>query len=115
MLSIDLPTQQAAETALGDHRGAVVAIDPSNGNVLALVSKPGFDPSVFARGIRRNEYAELVNNEDKPLLNRALRGTYPSGSTIKPAIGLVALTDRDFGPWAIEAWPTFTDRVLAAL
>ena len=94
VLSIDLPTQQAAENALGDHRGAVVAIDPSNGNVLALVSKPGFDPSVFARGIRRNEYAELVNNEDKPLLNRALRGTYPSGSTIKPAIALVALTQK---------------------
>jgi penicillin-binding protein 2 len=94
ILSIDLPTQQAAENALGDHRGAVVAIDPSNGNVLALVSKPGFDPSVFARGIRRNEYAELVNNDDKPLLNRALRGTYPSGSTIKPAIALVALTDK---------------------
>jgi len=94
MLAIDLPTQQAAETALGDRRGAVVAIDPSNGDVLALVSKPGFDPSVFARGIRRNEYAELVNDEDKPLLNRALRGTYPSGSTIKPAIGLVALTDK---------------------
>ena len=94
MLSIDLPTQQAAEAALGDRRGAVVAIDPTNGDVLALVSKPGFDPSVFARGIRRNEYAELVNDEDKPLLNRALRGTYPSGSTIKPAIGLVALTDK---------------------
>jgi penicillin-binding protein 2 len=94
MLSIDLPTQQAAEAALGDRRGAVVAIDPTNGNVLALVSKPGFDPSVFARGIRRNEYAELVNDDDKPLLNRALRGAYPSGSTIKPAIGLVALTDK---------------------
>jgi len=94
LLSIDLPTQQAAEVALGDRRGAVVAIDPSNGNVLALVSKPGFDPSVFARGIRRNEYAELINDEDKPLLNRALRGTYPSGSTIKPAIGLVALTQK---------------------
>jgi penicillin-binding protein 2 len=94
LLSIDLPTQQAAEAALGDRRGAVVAIDPTNGNVLALVSKPGFDPSVFARGIRRNEYAELVNNGDKPLLNRALRGTYPSGSTIKPAIGLVALTQK---------------------
>jgi penicillin-binding protein 2 len=94
VLSIDLPTQQAAEDALGDHRGAVVAIDPTNGDVLALVSKPGFDPSVFARGVRRNEYAELVNNEDKPLLNRALRGTYPSGSTIKPAIAIVALTDK---------------------
>jgi penicillin-binding protein 2 len=94
VLSIDLPTQQAAEDALGDRRGAVVAIDPNNGDVLALVSKPGFDPSVFARGVRRNEYAELVNDEDKPLLNRALRGAYPSGSTIKPAIGLVALTDK---------------------
>jgi penicillin-binding protein 2 len=94
VLSIDLPTQQAAEDALGDRRGAVVAIDPTNGNVLALVSKPGFDPSVFARGIRRNEYAELVDDDDKPLLNRALRGAYPSGSTIKPAIGIVALTDK---------------------
>jgi penicillin-binding protein 2 len=94
VLSIDLPTQQAAEDALGDRRGAIVAIDPTNGNVLALVSKPGFDPSVFARGIRRNEYAELVNDEDKPLLNRALRGAYPSGSTIKPAIGIIALTDK---------------------
>jgi penicillin-binding protein 2 len=94
VLSIDLATQQAAEDALGDRRGAVVAIDPSNGDVLALVSKPGFDPTLFARGIRRDEYAELVNDPDKPLLNRALRGTYPSGSTIKPAIGLVALTDK---------------------
>jgi len=94
VLSIDLATQQAAEDALGDHRGAVVAIDPSNGDVLALVSKPGFDPTLFARGIRRDEYGTLVNDPDKPLLNRALRGTYPSGSTIKPAIGLVALTDK---------------------
>jgi penicillin-binding protein 2 len=94
VLSIDLPTQQAAEDALGDHRGAVVAIDPSNGDVLALVSKPGFDPTLFARGIRRDEYGALVNDPDKPLLNRALRGTYPSGSTIKPAIALVALTDK---------------------
>jgi len=98
VLSIDLPTQKVAEDALGDRRGAVVAIDPSNGNVIALVSKPGFDPSVFARGIRRNEYAELVNNEDKPLLNRALRGTYPSGSTIKPAIGLIALSEKFITP-----------------
>ena len=94
VLSIDLATQRVAEEALGDHRGAVVAIDPSNGDVLALVSKPGFDPTLFARGIRRDEYGELVNDPDKPLLNRALRGTYPSGSTIKPAIGLVALTDK---------------------
>ncbi|MGA8708728.1 MAG: penicillin-binding protein 2 [Steroidobacteraceae bacterium] len=92
VLSLDLAAQQAAEDGLGDHRGAVVAIDPSNGDVLALASKPGFDPAEFARGITRSEYAALSDNEDKPLLNRALRGTYPSGSTIKPVIALAALT-----------------------
>jgi penicillin-binding protein 2 len=91
VLSIDLPTQEAAEAAFGDHRGAVVALDPTNGDVLALVSKPGFDPSVFARGITRAEFAELNENIDKPLFNRALRGTYPSGSTIKPVIALAGL------------------------
>src|SRR3569833_1510044 len=94
VLSIDLPTQQVAEEAFGDRRGAVVAIDPSNGDVLALASTPGFDPTLFARGIRRDEYSELVNDPDKPLLNRALRGTYPSGSPINPAIGLVALSEN---------------------
>jgi len=92
VLALDLPTQQAAEAALGEHRGAVVAIDPANGDVLALVSRPGFDPSLFARGLTRNEYGSLVNNEDKPLLNRALRGAYPSGSTIKPVMALAGLT-----------------------
>src|ERR1700691_5883568 len=92
MLSIDLRTQQAAEDALADHRGAVVAIDPSNGDVLALVSKPGFDPAAFARGLSRVEYAHLSEDIDKPLFNRALRGTYPSGSTIKPVIALAGLT-----------------------
>jgi len=92
--SIDLATQQAAEEGLGAHRGAVVAIDPSNGDVLALASMPGFDPATFARGLSRSEYAALAQDDDKPLFNRALRGTYPSGSTIKPALGLVALTDH---------------------
>jgi penicillin-binding protein 2 len=92
LLSIDLPTQQAAEDALGDRRGAVVAIDPSNGDVLALASKPGFDPAAFARGLSRTEYAALSEDIDKPLFNRALRGTYPSGSTIKPVIALAGLT-----------------------
>jgi penicillin-binding protein 2 len=92
VLSIDLATQQAAEDALGDRRGAVVAIDPGNGDVLALVSKPGFDPAAFARGLSRTEYAALSDNIDKPLFNRALRGTYPSGSTIKPVIALAGLT-----------------------
>jgi len=98
VLSLDLATQQAAEDGLGDHRGAVVAIDPNNGDVLALASKPGFDPAEFARGISRSEYAALSDNEDKPLLNRALRGTYPSGSTIKPIIALAALTNHLVDP-----------------
>ncbi len=92
MLSLDLRAQQAAETALGERRGAVVAIDPSNGDILALVSHPGFDPTLFSRGLTRAEYAVLINNEDKPLLNRALRGTYPSGSTIKPMMALAGLS-----------------------
>lgn len=92
LLSIDLATQQAAETALGARRGAVVAIDPGSGDVLSLVSHPGFDPSNFARGLTRREYNDLTLNDDKPLLNRALRGAYPSGSTIKPLMALTALT-----------------------
>jgi penicillin-binding protein 2 len=91
VLALDLPTQQAAELALGEHRGAVVAIDPANGDVLALVSHPDFDPSLFSRGLTRSEYSQLTDNPDKPLLNRALRGAYPSGSTIKPVMALAGL------------------------
>jgi penicillin-binding protein 2 len=98
LLSIDLPTQQVAEEAFANHRGAVVAIDPSNGDVLALVSKPGFDPSVFARGVTRAEFAALNEDIDKPLFNRALRGTYPSGSTIKPVISLAGLVNHMLDP-----------------
>jgi penicillin-binding protein 2 len=98
ILSLDLGAQQAAEEGLGEHRGAVVAIDPNNGDVLALASKPGFDPAAFARGISRSEYAALANDIDKPLLNRALRGTYPSGSTIKPVIALAALSHHLVDP-----------------
>ncbi len=94
LLSIDLKLQRVAEAALAGHRGAVVALDPANGDVLALVSLPGFDPNLFARGITPGEYNALANDEDRPLFNRALRGTYPSGSTIKPVLGLAALTDR---------------------
>jgi penicillin-binding protein 2 len=102
VLSLDLAAQQAAEDGLGDRRGAVVAIDPRNGDVLALASKPGFDPAKFARGISRIEYASLSDNDDKPLLNRALRGTYPSGSTIKPVIALAALTNHLVDPNKLE-------------
>lgn len=102
LLSIDLATQQAAETGLAGRRGAVVAIDPSNGDVLALASAPGFDPSLFARGLTTAQYAALADNPDKPLLNRALRGTYPSGSTIKPVIALAALSYHVVDPYKQE-------------
>jgi penicillin-binding protein 2 len=98
VLALDLPTQQAAEEALGEHRGAVVALDPTNGDVLALVSHPGFDPSLFSRGLTRSEYSLLTGNEDKPLLNRALRGAYPSGSTIKPMMALAGLSYKIVDP-----------------
>ncbi len=94
LLSIDLNAQRVAESALAGHRGAVVALDPNNGDVLALVSLPGFDPSLFARGITGAEYRALADDIDRPLFNRALRGTYPSGSTIKPVLALAALTDH---------------------
>jgi penicillin-binding protein 2 len=94
LLSVDLKLQRVAEAALAGHRGAVVALDPNNGDVLALVSLPGFDPNLFARGITPAEYGALANDIDRPLFNRALRGTYPSGSTIKPVLGLAALTDH---------------------
>jgi penicillin-binding protein 2 len=102
VLSLDSNVQRVAETALGDHRGAVVALDPSNGDVIALASMPEFDPSLFARGITRSEYAELTDNIDKPLLNRALRGAYPSGSTIKPAVALAGLTYHVLNPDKVE-------------
>jgi len=98
ILSIDLKTQEIAEQALGDHRGAVVALDPRNGDVIAMASHPAFDPNLFARGLTSAEYAALANDIDRPLLNRALRGAYPSGSTIKPVLALAALTDHAIDP-----------------
>jgi penicillin-binding protein 2 len=102
VLSLDLAVQEVAESALGDHRGAVVAIDPQTGDVIALASRPGFDPSMFARGITRAEYTVLTDDIDKPLLNRALRGAYPSGSTIKPAVALAGLTYHVLNPDKVE-------------
>ena len=90
-LSIDIGMQQVAEAAFGDRRGALVAIDPGNGDVLALVSKPGFDPNLFVDGIDSASWQELNDSPDKPLLDRPLRGAYPPGSTIKPYLALAAL------------------------
>jgi len=100
LLSIDLKIQRVAEAALAGHRGAVVALDPNNGDVLALVSLPGFDPTLFGQGITVAEYRALANDIDRPLFNRALRGTYPPGSTVKPAIALAALTNHMVDPTA---------------
>lgn len=90
-LTLDAKVQQAAESALVDRRGAVVAIDPRNGEVLALASMPGFDPNLFVNGIDSKTYRELSTSQTQPLFNRALKGRYPPGSTIKPFIGLAGL------------------------
>ncbi len=91
MLSIDIKLQKLVEDLFGDRRGALVAIDPRNGEVLAFVSKPTFDPNLFVEGIDAENWADLNESIDKPLLNRALRGTYPPGSTYKPFMALAAL------------------------
>ncbi|MBO9679686.1 penicillin-binding protein 2 [Paenacidovorax monticola] len=91
MLSIDIKLQKLIEELYGDRRGALVAIDPRNGEVLALVSKPTFDPNLFVEGIDVENWQALNESIDKPLLNRALRGTYPPGSTYKPFMALGAL------------------------
>jgi len=91
VLSIDIELQKIAETAFGDRRGALIAIEPKTGDVLAFVSKPTFDPNLFVDGIDPKSWDELNNDPDKPLLNRALRGTYPIGSTYKPFLALAAL------------------------
>src|SRR5436190_6698487 len=91
-LSLDIELQKAAEAAFGDRRGALVAIDPSTGDLLAFVSKPGFDPNLFVDGIDAANWQELNESPDKPLLNRPLRGAYPPGSTIKPFLALSALS-----------------------
>ncbi|MDH4109206.1 MAG: penicillin-binding protein 2 [Gammaproteobacteria bacterium] len=90
-LSIDLDLQVVATDLLRGKRGSVVAIDPNNGEVLALVSSPSFDPNVFPLGMTRTEFNALQFNLDQPLFNRAVRGTYPPGSTIKPMLSLAAL------------------------
>ncbi|MBK9161278.1 MAG: penicillin-binding protein 2 [Nitrosomonadales bacterium] len=91
VLSIDAKLQEIAEQSFGNYRGALVAIDPNNGEVLAFVSKPGYDPSLFIDGIDSESWDELNNSPDHPLNNRALRGQYPSGSTIKPFMALAGL------------------------
>jgi len=91
VLSIDIKLQNLVEEMFGQRRGALVALDPNNGEVLAFVSKPTFDPNMFVEGIDLESWQALNESIDKPLLNRALRGTYPVGSTYKPFMAMAAL------------------------
>lgn len=91
ILSVDIELQKVIEEAFGDRRGAMVAIEPATGDVLAFVSKPTFDPNLFVEGIDQQSWNELNTSEDIPLLNRPLTGAYPPGSTYKPFMALAAL------------------------
>jgi len=91
VLSIDIKLQKLIEDMFGERRGALVALDPKTGEVLAFVSKPTFDSNLFVEGIDQENWQMLNESPDKPLLNRALRGTYPPGSTYKPFMALAAL------------------------
>ncbi len=90
-LSLDIRLQAIAYEALGEHNGAVAALEPASGKVLVLVSKPGFDPNDFVSGISRQKYRDLQYSSDRPLFDRSIRGAYPPGSTIKPFMGLAGL------------------------
>jgi penicillin-binding protein 2 len=107
LTGIDFPTQLVAEQGLIGRRGAVVAIDPNNGDVIVMVSTPGFDPNPFGRGLTKPEYAALRDNIDVPLLNRAIRGEYPPGSTVKPAIALGGLTLEVTTPQRTRSCPGY--------
>ncbi|MEE9103304.1 penicillin-binding protein 2 [Pseudomonas sp. QE6] len=91
VLSIDSKLQAKAEEALAGRRGAIVAIQPSTGDVLAMVSQPSYDPNLFVTGISFKDYSALRDSEDRPLYNRVLRGLYPPGSTVKPAVAIAGL------------------------
>jgi len=107
ILSLDIKLQKLVEDMFGQRRGALVAMDPRNGEVLAFVSKPTFDPNLFVEGIDVENWRLLNESLDKPLLNRALRGTYPPGSTYKPFMGLAALETGKRTPGAITNDPGF--------
>ncbi|HPW07106.1 MAG TPA: penicillin-binding protein 2 [Burkholderiaceae bacterium] len=107
MLSIDIKLQHLIEDLYGDRRGALVALDPKTGEVLAFVSKPTFDPNLFVDGIDTESWKALNESIDKPLLNRALRGTYPPGSTYKPFMAMAALQLGTRSPTTIINDPGF--------
>ncbi|MCX8072208.1 MAG: penicillin-binding protein 2 [Candidatus Binatia bacterium] len=98
-LTIDLDLQHAAHRALGERDGSVVAIDPRNGEILAMVSHPSFDPNTFARGIRPQEWRTLISDRSRPLMNRAIQGQYPPGSTFKFIVAAAALEEGVVNPF----------------
>ncbi|MFO0754611.1 MAG: penicillin-binding protein 2 [Thermodesulfovibrionales bacterium] len=117
-LSIDINIQQAVEDAFGEKAGALVAIKPDSGEVLALESLPSFDPNVFSRGIRYQDWKELIEDPKKPMLNRALQSQYPPGSTFKIVTSIAALEENaieperriacsggiSYGKWSFGCW-----------
>ena len=107
ILSIDIKLQKMVEDLYGDRRGALVAMDPKTGEILAFVSKPTFDPNLFVEGIDVESWKALNESPDKPLLNRALRGTYPPGSTYKPFMAMAALQLGTRAPTTIINDPGF--------
>ena len=101
-LSIDIGLQRQAFEALGDHNGALVALNPNDGSILAFVSKPGYDPSKFVLGFDQASWSELRNSPDRPLVNRASSGVYPPGSTLKPFLALAGLEENVRSPdWSM--------------
>jgi len=109
VLTLDLELQKVVETAFGDRRGGLVAIEPSTGGVLAFVSKPGFDPNLFVDGIDPTNWDALNNSLDRPLNNRVLNGVYPPGSTFKPYMALAALETGKRTPQQITYDPGYFD------
>ncbi len=107
-LTIDLNTQLTAWQALGEQAGAVVALDPNSGQVLAMVSKPAFDPNKLSAGITAKDWKALVHNPLHPLTNRVIQGQYPPASTFKPLVAASALTEKAIKPETlIESGPVF--------
>ena len=99
VLSIDLDVQRAAEDALGDNAGAIVAMDPRSGELIAVASHPSFDPNHFTRGIRGDEWRELIEHPRRPLTDRATQGQYPPGSTFKIVMATAALEEGIINPF----------------
>ena len=98
ILNLDSRLQMEANRLLDGRRGVIIALDPDTGSVLSLVSTPAYDPNAFVNGISTKAYAKLLNSKDRPLFNRALRGQYSPGSTIKPMLGLLALEEKVITP-----------------